>query len=136
MESHEELVDVSTKDGMQRYLAGQMMFFHFNFDFESDKMLTDEEGKVPEFMFETHRPSEEDVYYYAKYVVLSGKMEREIPLMALVYIERFVKMTSILINHLNWRRIVMITLIIASKIWDDDSLENIHFPKVMHDITV
>lgn len=136
MESQEELVDVSTKDGMQRYLAGQMMFFHFNFDFETDKMLTDAEGNVPEFMFETHRPSEEDVYYYSKYVVLSGKMEREIPLMALVYIERFIKMTGILINHLNWRRIVMTTLIIASKIWDDDSLENIHFPKVMHDITV
>ena len=30
----------------------------------------------------------------------------------------------------------MITLIIASKVWDDDSLENIHFPKVMNDITV
>jgi len=58
-------------------------------------------------------------------------MEREIPLMALIYIERFVTKTGILINHLNWRRIVLITLIIASKIWDDDSLENIHFPKVM-----
>ena len=39
-------------------------------------------------------------------------------------------------NHWNWRRIVLITLIVASKVWDDDSLENVHFPKVMHDISI
>ena len=113
-----------------------MMYFHFNFDFENDCMLTDEDGNIPEFLFETHRPTEEEIYYYTKYVVISGKMEREIPLMALIYIEWFVTKTGILINHLNWRWIILITLIIASKIWDDDSLENIHFPKVMHDITL
>ena len=113
-----------------------MMYFHFNFDFETDTMLTDEFGNIPEFLFESHWPTEEEVYYYTKYVVISGKMEWEIPLMALIYIERFVTRTGILINHLNWRRIILITLIIASKIWDDDSLENIHFPKVMHDITL
>ena len=26
-------------------------------------------------------------------------------------------------------------LVLASKIWDDDSLENIHFPKVMPNVT-
>lgn len=135
-ESQEVNVDVSSKEGIQRYLSHQMMYFHFNYDFESDTMMTDENDNIPEFLFETHRPTEEEVYYYTKYVVISGKMEREIPLMALVYIERFVAKTGILLNHLNWRRIILITLIIASKIWDDDSLENIHFPKVMHDITV
>mmetsp|Transcript_9043 Transcript_9043/g.8039 ORF Transcript_9043/g.8039 Transcript_9043/m.8039 type:complete len:101 (+) Transcript_9043:473-775(+) len=39
-------------------------------------------------------------------------------------------------NHWNWRRILLVTLIVGSKVWDDDSLENIHFPKVMHDTSL
>lgn len=76
------------------------------------------------------------MYYYSKYVVISSKMEKEIPLMALIYIERLLTKCGILVNHWNWRRILLTTLIVASKIWDDDSLENVHFPKVMQDITI
>lgn len=36
-------------------------------------------------------------------------------------------------NHTNWKRLTLISLILASKIWDDDSLENIHFPQVLPD---
>ena len=41
-----------------------------------------------------------------------------------------------LINYSNWKRLTLITLILASKIWDDDSLENVHFPQVMTDVTL
>ena len=30
---------------------------------------------------------------------------------------------------------MLVCLCLASKIWDDDSLENVHFPKVMSDVT-
>lgn len=46
------------------------------------------------------------------------------------------KKTGILVNEHNWERLVLITLFLASKIWDDDSLENEHFPKVIDDITL
>ena len=39
-------------------------------------------------------------------------------------------------NYGNWKRLTLISLILASKIWDDDSLENVHFPQVMPDVTV
>ena len=32
------------------------------------------------------------------------------------------------LNFSNWKRLTLISLILASKIWDDDSLENVHFP--------
>jgi hypothetical protein len=67
---------------------------------------------------------------------MACKMEKEIPLIAMVYIERLLTKTGLLINHMNWRRIVLIALCIGSKIWDDDSLENVHFPKVMKDVTL
>ena len=31
---------------------------------------------------------------------------------------------------------MLVCLCVASKVWDDDSLENIHFPKVMSDVTI
>ena len=78
----------------------------------------------------------EDLAAYAQYVTTACKMENEIPVIALVYVERLLKLTGILINKFNWRRILLVCLCVASKVWDDDSLENVHFPKVMSDVTV
>ena len=76
------------------------------------------------------------VFSYCQYVVISCKMEKEIPIIALVYLERLLERTGILINNMNWRRLILTSLCVASKIWDDDSLENEHFPKVMGDVTL
>jgi hypothetical protein len=62
-------------------------------------------------------------------------MENEIPVIALIYLEKLMLSTGILLTKFNWQRIILICLVLASKIWDDDSLENCHFPKVMQDVT-
>lgn len=67
---------------------------------------------------------------------MSAKMENEIPIICLVYLERLLEKTGILINCENWRRLTLISLCLASKIWDDDSLENVHFPRVMPELTL
>ena len=128
-ESHYQL---SSKNDLKDYMKNQMLLFDNRMIFlEDGTVIPDEDGNLC-----VDVPSEDEVYYYCKYVILSSKMEKEIPILALVYIERFLTKTGMLINHCNWRRIALITLIIASKIWDDDSLENVHFPKVMGDITL
>lgn len=63
-------------------------------------------------------------------------MENEIPIICLVYLERLITKTGILLTIENWRRLTLISLCIGSKIWDDDSLENVHFPKVMPDVSL
>ncbi len=73
-------------------------------------------------------PTADDIANYCKYVTLSCKMENEIPLIAMVYIERILRKCGLLVNSFNWKRLLLICLCIASKVWDDDSLENIHFP--------
>ena len=80
-------------------------------------------------------PTERYIADYCKYVTISCKMENEIPIVCLVYLEKLLLTTGILLNKYNWRRITLICLCLASKIWDDDSLENVHFPKVMSDVT-
>ena len=85
--------------------------------------------------YEPQDPTEEMIADYCKYVVISCKMENEIPIIALIYIEKLLLGTGILLNKYCWQRFLLITLCLASKIWDDDSLENCHFPKVMPDVT-
>jgi len=62
-------------------------------------------------------------------------MENEAPIIAMVYIERILRKTGMLVNKYNWKRILLVCMCVASKVWDDDSLENVHFPKVMSDVT-
>ena len=81
-------------------------------------------------------PSEADIYEYCTYVTQSCKMENEIPVICLVYLERLIMKTGILLTAENWKRLTLISLCLGSKIWDDDSLENIHVPKVMGDVTL
>ena len=56
-------------------------------------------------------------------------MEKEIPIIALVYIERLLIKSGLGLSGNNWRRITFTALIMASKIWDDESFENDSFCK-------
>src|SRR5438105_2882263 len=98
-----------------------MRIFDQCYDFDRDELLEIESEYLSD-------PTLEEIYYYCKYVIISGRMEKEIPILCLVYIERFLTKTGVLMNHSNWKRLLMISLMLASKIWDDDSLENVHFP--------
>ncbi len=84
----------------------------------------------------TENPQLEDIFGFVKLVCFNCKMEDEIPIVALVYIEKLLKSREVLMNEENWRGLVLTTLCIASKIWDDDSLENEHFPKVLKEFTL
>lgn len=48
------------------------------------------------------QPTEADIADYCKYVTISCKMESEIPIICLIYIERLLMNTGILLNKFNW----------------------------------
>jgi len=110
-----------------RILSEQLAFFDERMEVETE--CFDEDLYL-------YEPSWEDIAAYAKYVTVASKMENETPIIALVYIERILKKTGILVNKYNWKRILLVCLCVASKVWDDDSLENVHFPKVMADVSL
>jgi hypothetical protein len=87
----------------------EIKIFHYSYDFGIEEAIDDP------YQGDYH-PNFNECYDYCFYVVDRSKMEKEIPIMALVYIERFLTKTGILLNKGNWRRLVMISLIIASKV--------------------
>ena len=52
-----------------------------------------------------------------------------------MYLERLLERTGTLMNKYNWKRLFLTSIIIASKLWDDESLENQHFSKIIGDIS-
>lgn len=80
--------------------------------------------------FSGRAPSETDIYNFCKNIIFRSKMEKECSIICLIYIERMIQKSGLYINEKNWKKLTLISLIIASKVWDDESYENIHFSKV------
>lgn len=51
---------------------------------------------------ELPEPSFSEIFAYAKYVSVKSKMEPEIPIISLIYMEKFLRTTGVLINAMNW----------------------------------
>ena len=79
---------------MQRtILRDQLSYFDIRMEYDSE--ILDHDRSVID-------PSIEDIAEYCKYITLSCKMENEIPIIALVYVERILRKTGILMNKFNW----------------------------------
>ena len=74
-------------------------------------------------------PNKEVIATFCKNIILTCKMEKEVPILCLVYIERLILGSNFGLTGKNWRKITLIALIMASKIWDDESFENDNFSK-------
>ena len=78
-----EMLDITTKQGFNGFVETQMLKFHPNYDFVQDKMVNSDFNSSFELAryFEDECPHIDEIYYYSKYVVISSKMEKEIPLL-------------------------------------------------------
>lgn len=74
-------------------------------------------------------PDETQIYYFCKNVVIKCRMEKECSVVCLIYIERLINKTGLYITELNWKKLIFTSLILASKVWDDESYENTHFAR-------
>lgn len=132
-------LNMTTRAGAKEAIKFKMRVFDYRYDFKTDELASYEgEESLEQNLIagmpggpggpQAEAPTLEELYYYCKYVIISGRMEKEIPILCLIYLERFFTKTGILMTGRNWKRLTLISLILASKIWDDDSLENVHFP--------
>ena len=113
-ESKYKLLDLS-EEKFRDFILSQLNKFDCRMEYDAE---------VLNFDYSVRSPTEAHIVDYAKYVTIASKMENEIPIICLIYIERLLLNTGILLNKYNWQRMLLTCLCLASKIWDDDSLEN------------
>ena len=53
-----------------------------------------------------------------------------------IYIDRMLKNTNILMQQINWARILLGAVVLASKVWDDHAIWNIDFTQIFPEILV
>lgn len=77
-------------------------------------------------------PTQEIVFKFMNKIFKSAEMLKETIIMALIYLERLLKDSDGKLNiHLNnWRSLVLICMLVASKVWDDLSMQNGDFSKI------
>ena len=80
--------------------------------------------------FAGRAPSETDIYNLCKNIIFRSKMEKECGIISLIYIERMIQRTRLYITNKIGKQLTLISLIIASKVWGDESYGNLHFSKV------
>ncbi len=121
------ILDINTIDKFKSYLLKQAEVFDDDFLYSAMHIPT--RKYVPP-------PDPQVIFEFCANIMILTKMEKEVIIITLLYLERFIFNTGLLLTSRNWRRIIFITMAIASKIWDDDSFENNHFAQVFKHLSI
>ena len=121
------ILDINTMDKFKTYLLKQAEVFDDDFLYSAMHIPT--RKYVPP-------PDPQVIFEFCANIMILTKMEKEVIIITLLYLERFIFNTGLLLTSRNWRRIIFITMAIASKIWDDDSFENNHFAQVFKHLSI
>ena len=81
-------------------------------------------------------PDPQQIFEFCANIMCLTKMEKEIIIITLIYLERLTFNTGLLLTSRNWRRTIFTAMIIASKLWDDDSFENTHYAQIFTHLSI
>eukprot|EP00026_Physarum_polycephalum_P007908 Phypoly_transcript_07979.p1 GENE.Phypoly_transcript_07979~~Phypoly_transcript_07979.p1 ORF type:complete len:385 (+),score=74.01 Phypoly_transcript_07979:177-1331(+) len=80
-------------------------------------------------------PDVDSIYKFLAMIFKAERLDAECGIMCLAYIERMITLTGLTLDPVNWRRIVLSALILASKVWEDQSVWNVDFLPVFDNLT-
>ena len=121
------IIDINSIDELTYYLIKRAEIFDEDFNYFIMKII--ERRYIP-------IPEPQTIFDFMADIIILTKMEKEVIILSFIYIERLIFNTGLLINSRNWRRILLTAMIVASKIWDDNSFENTHFSQVFANLGV
>lgn len=67
------------------------------------------------------------VYHYLHDIMANFKLEQECAVISLIYLRRFINDSKINVTPDSWQRLTITSMMLASKVWDDESYENNEF---------
>ena len=121
------VIDIKTVDELVYYFVKRSEIFDEDFNYLIMKIA--ERRYIPP-------PDPQTIFDFMADIIILTKMEKEVIILSLIYIERLIFNTGILLTSRNWRRILLTSLIISSRIWDDNSFQNTHYSQVFANLGV
>ena len=77
-----------------------------------------------------------NVFRFVRTLFNAAQLTAECAIIALVYLERLLTYAEMDIMPLNWRRMVLGSVLLASKVWDDQAVWNVDYCHILKDISV
>jgi len=75
-------------------------------------------------------PHRWDIYGFLRDVMVNFRLEPEVSMVTLVYLDRFCESSGVAVTPDNWQRLSISAMMLASKVWNDESFENIEFAQL------
>jgi hypothetical protein len=97
------------------------------FYFSEEKYLTDNDNDDRQDRLESKLPTVDDISSFIEALFNCAQFSVECCVLCLIYINRIITLTGFSINPSNWRPLVLVSLMVAQKVWDDRYLCNADF---------
>ncbi|KAL6069528.1 Cyclin Y [Balamuthia mandrillaris] len=81
-------------------------------------------------------PRVKELYKFLSTIFKAERLPSECAILCLAYIERLISATGVTLHASNWRRIILSSLILASKVWEDQAVWNVDFLSVFPNVDV
>mmetsp|Transcript_8877 Transcript_8877/g.15631 ORF Transcript_8877/g.15631 Transcript_8877/m.15631 type:complete len:460 (-) Transcript_8877:139-1518(-) len=81
-------------------------------------------------------PSVERIYSFIRHLFVEAELSSECSVVSLIYAERLMERAGIELLASNWRPVVMVSMLLASKVWQDLASWNIEFARVYPQFSV
>jgi hypothetical protein len=75
-------------------------------------------------------PNKWDIYGFLRDVMVNFRLEPEVSVITLFYIDRFSVLSGVALTPDNWQRLAITAMMLASKVWNDESFENAEFSQL------
>jgi hypothetical protein len=76
------------------------------------------------------------INHFLTYIFQVQQLPAEVAIICIAYVERLMAFTSLCLKKNNWRRIVLSSLLIAAKVWEEQSRWSVDFSQMFNNMSV
>jgi len=142
------IVDDSTvsKPNLKAMLKCLALAIYFHV--KDEKNLEEDENKIPEIFDERiypltkerqsksneeiSTPDHKDVYKFVRTLFTQAQLASEVVMVTLIYLERLLTYAEFDFGSTNWKRLTLGSIMLASKVWDDQAVWNVDFCMIIN----